>query len=491
MVADFSARGLARQTAQRLSSASSDEGSALVGYHGGAATVGRSVQSRLRDFTTVRDFGAVGDGIADDTVALQAAINAAITTTGGRLIFPRGTYKISAKLIVPVSYGWVIEGASRLGTRIVQHAANTPILSFEGNGTWGWAVRGLQFSWNTPQPAANTSAVAIRFGTGTAGHTFFQFEIADCTFEKGFRGIAADPSASPSLWGFTVRNCNFANSMTGAAVFAVPNPAVGQPNIAIEKCLIDAASASEEALRISMADVISLRHIEFLNGAAPAALMQISTSFAVTISDCKSENYNVGATGAQLFKFSQCNVRAFNLSVNGLLGSGGGSYFLFGNTNTSMSIFGITAGESLTGGTLYAYTADNVPFVCDVKLTSPRASDDVFAATGCAPRFDADRRQRDRITDIGDASAVLTSSSTRLQYCNTALTANRSVTLPNSGNYEGMEFEVVRKAATPGAFTLQIIDPVSGNNYTFAASTNGFVRYRYRGGWRVMSAGAL
>lgn len=235
MGADFSARGLARQTAQRLSSASSDEGSALVGYHGGAATVGRSVQSRLRDFTTVRDFGAVGDGIADDTVALQAAINAAITTTGGRLIFPRGTYKISAKLIIPVSYGWVIEGASRLGTRIVQHTANTPIFSLEGNGTWGWAVRGLQFSWNTPQPAANTSAVAIRFGTGTAGHTFFQFEIADCTFEKGFRGIAADPSASPSLWGFTVRNCNFANSMTGAAVFSVPNPAVGQPNIAIEK----------------------------------------------------------------------------------------------------------------------------------------------------------------------------------------------------------------------------------------------------------------
>lgn len=43
----------------------------------------------------VKDFGAVGDGVADDTAAVQAAINA-----GGNVDFPAGTYKITSPLTV-------------------------------------------------------------------------------------------------------------------------------------------------------------------------------------------------------------------------------------------------------------------------------------------------------------------------------------------------------------------------------------------------------
>ena len=42
---------------------------------------------------SVRDFGAVGDGIHDDTIAVQTAINC--TPKGGRLYFPEGTYLVS------------------------------------------------------------------------------------------------------------------------------------------------------------------------------------------------------------------------------------------------------------------------------------------------------------------------------------------------------------------------------------------------------------
>jgi len=238
--------------------------------------------------------------------------------------------------------------------------------------------------------------------------------------------------------------------------------------------------------------VLTQRNLEFLNGTAPVGLMQISTTLAVTLMDCKSENYSVGASGGQLFKFSQCNIRAINSSVNGVLGTGGASYFLFGNSGTTLSVYGLTAYDSLTGGTLYAYTADAaVPFVADVKIVGLRSTDDVFPSTGCSPKFDADRRQKDRVTDLADASIVLTAASTRIQYLNATLTANRTVTLPNAGLYEGMEFEIVRKTTTPGAFTLQVVDPVNGNNFTIAASANGYVRYRYRGAWRPMAAGAL
>lgn len=53
----------------------------------------RTVQSKLRDVVSVKDFGAVGDGVADDTTAIQAAI-----ATGKTVHVPAGTYKITGLL---------------------------------------------------------------------------------------------------------------------------------------------------------------------------------------------------------------------------------------------------------------------------------------------------------------------------------------------------------------------------------------------------------
>jgi hypothetical protein len=61
----------------------------------GAVTSGYTVEDKLAQYVSVKDFGAVGDGVADDTAALQAAITAC---PGRVLFFPNGTYKFTQTL---------------------------------------------------------------------------------------------------------------------------------------------------------------------------------------------------------------------------------------------------------------------------------------------------------------------------------------------------------------------------------------------------------
>jgi hypothetical protein len=64
-----------------------------VSYNEGSlGAVNTSVQAKLRESVSVKDFGAVGDGVTDDTAAIQAALNAANNKT---LLFNEGTYLVS------------------------------------------------------------------------------------------------------------------------------------------------------------------------------------------------------------------------------------------------------------------------------------------------------------------------------------------------------------------------------------------------------------
>lgn len=60
----------------------------LIQYQpAGAGAVATTVQSKLRESVSVKDSGAVGDGVTDDTAAIQAAIDA-LGSNGGTIDFP-------------------------------------------------------------------------------------------------------------------------------------------------------------------------------------------------------------------------------------------------------------------------------------------------------------------------------------------------------------------------------------------------------------------
>ncbi|WP_207460164.1 glycosyl hydrolase family 28-related protein [Azospirillum sp. SYSU D00513] len=72
----------------------------------GTGAVSRPVRDKLSDFVSVKDFGAVGDGIVDDTLAIQAAIAAAKAVH-----VPPGIYRIGNTLTLP--YGHTLGGAGQ------------------------------------------------------------------------------------------------------------------------------------------------------------------------------------------------------------------------------------------------------------------------------------------------------------------------------------------------------------------------------------------
>ena len=72
----------------------------------GAGAVRRPVREKLADCVSVKDFGAVGDGVVDDTVAIQAAL-----TSAKAVYVPPGTYRIANTLTV--GYGKSLVGAGQ------------------------------------------------------------------------------------------------------------------------------------------------------------------------------------------------------------------------------------------------------------------------------------------------------------------------------------------------------------------------------------------
>lgn len=75
-----------------------------------------------RQIFNIRDFGAAGSGVADDTRAIKSALAAAQSTAPSTVYFPSGTYLIASRLDAPSNVRWMGDGMEfteiRLNTNI-------------------------------------------------------------------------------------------------------------------------------------------------------------------------------------------------------------------------------------------------------------------------------------------------------------------------------------------------------------------------------------
>lgn len=126
----------------------------------------------------VKDFGATGNGVTDDTTAIQNALDAALAT-GGIVRIPRGTYVMSAGLTVTSNVtiegegdATVLDFSSATATTVAITAIGSqgvavPLAGDAAKGATSLNVSGAGFSdgdWALVFSEASTGATGIRKG---------------------------------------------------------------------------------------------------------------------------------------------------------------------------------------------------------------------------------------------------------------------------------------------------------------------------------------
>lgn len=95
-----------------------------------------TVCDKLAETISVTDFGAVGDGVTDDTTAFQNAINYLNLAGGGQLNVPMGTYVVGTLTVY--SKIWIIgEGREITIIQLKNNTNNDLIYGFNSNALWG------------------------------------------------------------------------------------------------------------------------------------------------------------------------------------------------------------------------------------------------------------------------------------------------------------------------------------------------------------------
>jgi hypothetical protein len=138
------------------------------------STTARTLENRFADVVNVKDFGAVGDGVTDDTAALKSAVSFASSKNGGAVFIPSGMNLLidSDNIILPSKVGIYSEfpahgslSTSRVDAQITLNPSYTIRLNDNGSFLKGLTIirKGLTRVTN---PSLASAALAQFTGTG-------------------------------------------------------------------------------------------------------------------------------------------------------------------------------------------------------------------------------------------------------------------------------------------------------------------------------------
>lgn len=191
----------------------------------GVGAVQRTVQSKLRDIVSVKDFGAVGDGIANDTPAIQAAVDF-LTPGGGTVFIPPGTYLVDT-IVFPYDRGPTntsayttinLIGSGMTSSILLMNNPANPVIAMS-RAVPNFRMTGATFSdfavkANPSGSVGNSNHIAIdavgfdavifrriKFisnGTGSVSMMFRTISTPQLTYSQVFEGIVSFDNVGPA-----------------------------------------------------------------------------------------------------------------------------------------------------------------------------------------------------------------------------------------------------------------------------------------------------
>ena len=241
----------------------------------------QSLQNRLDSFVIVTDFGAMGDGVTDDTAAINRALYQLYcvqnnTQTRRGLFFPAGTYIVTDTIKVPSFaklYGEGLEG-SIISFNVQNWAANTAYASGvlvynTSNSTYYRSIE--------PVPATGISVTTTAYWTATTLPTYVM-RTADSMQQTG-ANIATNGATPPQNIDISEISI-VTNKLNNGLLVEKANQCVFHVNIAGPLTTADLTVTTANTLAVDFASTPSLpcTQIEFENFAFSGFTWGVNTA---------------------------------------------------------------------------------------------------------------------------------------------------------------------------------------------------------------------
>lgn len=313
----------------------------LMFLQSGTGAVTRTVQTKLRDFVSVKDFGATGDGIADDTAEIQAAI------TAHRLVyFPPGTYKVTDRLLVTTAStvlwlgpdctistdAWTYPGSqSPFGNSIHITAANCAVI---GSGpssviqnTGGSDANGIGFLHIGGGYVGNLTLDGAKSGV-TA--------ILDDTFQSGISIVNTTTGSTPDTTSDTVIENVWIKNWCQYGINVYGDLA---QNIRISNCLVEDNGKAGDANSVGAGIVLTRANKRV-------------TVQGCTIRDNKNKGIFQSSAGETCGEFVFANNTIYGNGLHGISCSEESAFSSIAGAGTD--------GVTITGNTIYSNTGHGI-----------------------------------------------------------------------------------------------------------------------------------